>query len=479
MMRYKQRPIRIGGLLLLLHLLLLSPASAQRVKVPSEPAALSQSFWTLSIQDAESGQELVGIRSHHLATPASTMKLISTATLWSQKGGGLRIPTEIHTTGTIAQGKLEGDLYIVGHGDPSIGSRYFWNSDQDRFFKEVASALKAKGITQIKGNIIALSPESDFQAVNPRWIAYDMGNAYAPGLWSLNAYDNSYALHFSHYGKSYEVSPAVPELKLQKAYQITSSRSRDSLYISPFPHPDGSYDITGAYPERIEKLRVRAALPNPPLFVADRLRQVCQGAGIEVAGEARVVRHLPPETQLLFTYQSAPLRTLIQITLHYSHNLFAEGLLRQLTWDKAPRPGHNATQTAIEEVHRYWSSRGINTRELEMMDGSGLSPENRVSAYFLATMLGKIERADPSGSFRSLLPRAGMEGTLSHFLKGTPLQGKARLKSGTLRNVICYAGYVEIEGHTYTVALMVNNFYGSSSTIRRAMEDILLSAFGY
>lgn len=72
-----------------------------------------------------------------------------------------------------------------------------------------------------------------------------------------------------------------------------------------------------------------------------------------------------------------------------------------------------------------------------------------------------------------------MEGTLVQFLKGTPLQGKARLKSGTLRNVVCYAGYVEVGGKTYTVALMVNNFYGKASTVRKAMEEVLLEAFGY
>lgn len=462
-------------------MLLLLPlvAKAQGVKTPSEPAALARSFWTLSIQEAESGKELVGIRSHHLATPASTMKLVSTATLWSQRGGGLRIPTEIRTTGTIAQGKLEGDLYIVGHGDPSIGSRYFWNSDQDLFFKEVAKALKSKGITQINGNIIALSPSSDFQANNPHWLAYDMGNAYAPGFWSLNAYDNSYSLHFTKHGESYHTTPTVPQLELRKAYEVTSSSHRDSLYISAFPHPDGSYDITGSYPQRVEKLRIRGALPNPPLFVAHHLQEVLKAQGITTQGEARVAPTTPAESQLLYTYQSAPLRTLVQTTLHYSHNLFAEGLLRQLTWGKTPLPGQNATQTAVNEVHRYWTSRGINTRELEMMDGSGLSPENRVSAYFLATMLGKVHRADPTGSFQSLLPRAGMEGTLVQFLKGTPLQGKARLKSGTLRNVVCYAGYVEMGGKTYTVALMVNNFYGKASTVRKAMEEVLLEAFGY
>lgn len=451
----------------------------QTIQEPAEPSGLARSFWSLSIQDADSGAELVAVRSHHLTTPASTMKLVSAATLWSQVGGGKRIPTEIYTDGLIEAGELRGNLYIVGHGDPSIGSRYFWNSDPDRFFKEVAKELKAQGIKGISGNLIALSPESDFQANNPRWLAYDMGNAYAPGVWSLNAYDNSYSIHFADYGKSYRVEPEVPQLKLHKAYDITASRSRDSLYISPFANPDGSYSITGAYPERVQKLRVRGAIPHPPLFVAHRLRSLLVSEGIAVEGEAKVVSSLPAQSQLLYTFHSPHLRELISTTLVYSHNLFAEGLLRQLTFGKSGLPGHNATQTAIQEVYRYWQGRGMDTTELEMRDGSGLSPENRVSAYFLATMLGKVHRADPSGSFMRLLPRAGLDGTLTIFLKGTPLQGKAYLKSGTLRNVICYAGYVQLGGKTYTVALMVNNYYGKASTIRKAMEQLLLQSFGY
>lgn len=453
-------------------------ATAQTVRTPSEPSELSRSFWSLSIQDADSGEELVGIRHHHLMTPASTMKLVSTATLWSQRGGGARIPTEIRTLGKVVNGRVEGDLYIIGQGDPSIGSRYFWNKDQDLFFKQVVQGLKAKGITSVSGDIIALSPKSDFQANNPKWLAYDMGNAYAAGIWDLNAYDNSYSIHFTGNGKNFTIEPEIPELKLTKMYEITNARSRDSIYISPFLLPDGSYAITGAYPANVSKLLVRGAIPNPPLFMAHRLRGFLTKQGISVSGKATTASSMGGNGELLYTFESPSLRELIGITLVYSHNLFAEGLLRQVAIGQSPLPGHNPTQTAIEVVNTYWKGRGMDMRELEMMDGSGLSTQNRVSAHFLASMLGKVHRADNSGSFMRLLPRAGMDGTLTIFLKKTPLQGKAYLKSGTLRNVVCYAGFVQLNGKTYTVALMVNNFYGNTSTIRKAMEQVLLESFG-
>lgn len=446
---------------------------------PAEPEVLSRTFWSLCIQDGDTGEELVGVRSHHLMTPASTMKVVSTATLWSQQGGGRCITTEICTDGNVEQGVLRGNLYIVGHGDPSIGSRYFWNRDQDLFFKEVAKALKDKGIQSVTGDVIAVVSRADFQASNPRWHAYDMGNGYAPGHWSLNAYDNSFELRFSDYGKSFQTLPELPEsTSLTQMYAISTARRRDSLYISPFVTPDGRYPITGVYPGNVQKLRIRGAIPNPPLFVADRLRKILSQSGVKVAGVGKVGEAEVERLEQLYAFRSPTLRELIKLTLVYSHNLFAEGMLKQLAEGKTPSPGHNQTQTAIQEVYRYWKSRGMDTKELEMFDGSGLSGENRVTTNFLATLLGKVYRADKSGSFRQLLPRAGRDGTLTIFLKRTPLEGKAYLKSGTIRNVICYAGYVLLDGKTYTVAFMVNNYYGRASAIRKGMEQVLLEAFG-
>lgn len=454
-----------------------STAQAQALGTPRGDSALEETFWGLSVQDAETGEELVGVRSHHLMTPASTMKIVSTATALDMLSLETRIPTVISATGEISEGTLTGDLYIIGNGDPSIGSRYLWGKDENQFFKEVSQALKRQGIGAITGDIIAYTPESDFQAVNPHWPAYDMGNHYAAGAYSLNLYDNSYSIHFSQNGQRLTTEPIIPGLKLSMRYDRTKKRSRDSLYVAPFPLPDGSYAITGVYPANAPKLRIRAAIPNPPLFLAQQLQAFCESSGIQVGGSAKTSGDLPTDTTALYTFFSPALSELAQVTNVYSHNLFAEGLLRLVGKGRKPLPGHNATQTSIMALSEYWSGRGMNLKELEMRDGSGLSPENRVSPHFLATLLGKSYRGDPSHALLKSMPLAGKEGTLTIFLKNTRLEGKARLKSGTIRNVICYTGYVKHRGKMYTMALMVNNYYGRASKVRDAMEEILLDIF--
>lgn len=464
---------------LVLFCALLLDANAQQVKEPtSSTAGLEDAFWSLSIQDASTGEELVGIRSHHLMTPASTMKIVSTATAMSIYPASKRFETRILTEGLINGDTLEGNIYLVGDGDPSIGSRYFWKEDPNRFFKEVASALKAKGIRKVNGGVMAFSDKTDFQAESPRWPLYDLGNHYAAGAYGLNLFDNAYTVNITNYGQSLRVEPNIPDLKLTSLFERTTTRSRDSLYISRLPLEDGSYAITGVYPASIKSVMIRGAIPNPPLFMAQHLQKYLSGNGISFGTEANTVSVIPTSMDLLYTFRSPTIRDLASITNVYSHNLFAEGFLRLVGQGKQAMPGHNRMQTSVMEVMKYWSSRGMDTRELEMYDGSGLSAENKVSAYFLATLLGKVHRAEPSGTFMYTLPRAGKEGTLASFLKRTPLEGHAYLKSGTIRNVVCYAGYVQLNGKTYSLAIMVNNYYGRATNIRRILEDVLLESFG-
>lgn len=404
--------------------------------------------------------------------------MVTTASALSMLPPEQRIPTQLATNGTLQGGTLKGDLIIIGAGDPSLGSRYLWKTDPLLFLKEATKALKEKGIRHIEGQIIAHTPPSDFQAESPHWPAYDMGNHYAAGAYALNFRDNAYTINLTEYGKKVSTNPSVPGLRLTPLYQITSHRTSDSLFIAPFPLPDGSYAITGAYPAHAPKVRIKGAIPHPPLFLAQQLHQHLISNGIEVTGQAATSATPPaPTPTTIYTHPSPTLRQLARTTNEYSHNLYAEALLRLLAKGQTPLAGHNSSQTAIMALRTYWQGRGMNLHELEMVDGSGLSPENKVTPHFLATLLGKVYRADPSHAFMYTLPLAGREGTLTIFLRNTPLEGKAYLKSGTINHVVCYTGYLEYKGNTYTLAFMVNNFYGRASQVRKAMEQLLLQIF--
>lgn len=468
------------GLLTLLLLCLPSLSMAQNVRIPSEPEALKNVFWTLCIRDADSGERIVDIRPHHLMTPASTLKVFTTATALEIISPETRLSTKVYMTGNISDGVLSGHLLIVGEGDPSIGSRYLKDCSPQSFFDNTVQALKMKGIRKIKGNIIALSPKSyDHQALNPRWLHYDMGNHYAAGAYALNLFDNSYAVIFSDYGRKFTHSPSVPGLKLERAYTRSSSGKSDSLYIARAADGEERRLITGVYPATLKQWSIRGDIPNPPLFFAQYLTTVLKRNNISVQGMPCTQEALPSEDKaLVYEHASPTISELARLTNVHSINLYAEALLRY-TWARKKAPeGHNPTQAAIHHAELYWQARGLSGDELNAFDGSGLSPENKVTANYLSSLLGKVYRSDSTHLFMNTLPIAGKDGTVTSFLKDTPLAGRAYLKSGSIKGVIAYTGYVVApDGKVYTVTVMVNNFIQKHSEMRRVLERVLSDAF--
>ena len=117
----------------------------------------------------------------------------------------------------------------------------------------------------------------------------------------------------------------------------------------------------------------------------------------------------------------------------------------------------------------------MNTTPLVMYDGSGLAPQNTVSARFLTDLLVYMyNRSDYSTAFFQSLPKAGQEGPLQNFLRGTRLNGKVMAKSGSIGGVQCYSGYLIDGNKRYAFAILVNKFNGTRAQVRSAIEQLLL-----
>jgi len=164
---------------------------------------------------------------------------------------------------------------------------------------------------------------------------------------------------------------------------------------------------------------------------------------------------------------SPSLAAIVRSTNVHSNNLFAEALRLRMT------------VADTMSVQRFWYDRGIDTTALTMHDGSGLSPQDAVSARFLVDVLVEMDsRADAVGrAFYNSLPVAGQEGTVASFMKNTPLAGKVRVKSGSISGVQSYAGYVETDGRRYAFALIIDNFSGNRRELRTAIGEFLNRLF--
>lgn len=213
----------------------------------------------------------------------------------------------------------------------------------------------------------------------------------------------------------------------------------------------------------------KAAVADPQGKFVRRLREALAAIGIKVDS----VASKNSRRDLLFTHESPDIEEIMRSCMMRSDNLFAECMLRTYAHlnNLAASPGEGG---ALEM--KEWKRRGADTGGVKIVDGSGLSRSNRVTARFVTDVLRDM--AD-NPYYASFFPLAGQEGTLRNFMKGSRLDSYAALKTGSMNGIQCYAGYLLDDDYvpTHTIVIIINNFRQSRSEARKAAADMLLEIF--
>ena len=463
-----------------------TPAPVKRLL--QAPYMRGASF-SLIVKDVQDGKTVCSYDTDRLQSPASVLKTVATATALEILGEDYRYPTTLEYDGTLENGTLKGNLYIKGSGDPSLGSSYF-APDQNKFLSAWIAALQKAGIRRITGSIISDESIFDTEGASVKWLREDMGNYYAPGSYGLSVFDNMYKLSLQTGAVGSRpvlkgTEPNIPFIRF-KNYLKTASVSSDSAYIIGAPLDDVRY-LYGVLPANRETYVLKGDIPDPALYLAhyltDRLRQ----KGIQVDGapscyriEAEENRWNKKERKEIVTTYSPTLREIASVCNHVSHNLYADALVKTIGLQYKPRKNEviSSFGRGVQVVKEYWEKKGLDVFSLRMNDGSGLAPADKVSAGFMGELLAYMATESAvSEAFIASLPQAGIEGSVRNFLKGSKLQGKARLKSGGITGVRSYAGYITKDGKTYAVAVFSNNYSCPMSRMTRALEKLLLQLF--
>lgn len=269
-----------------------------------------------------------------------------------------------------------------------------------------------------------------------------------------------------------------------KNYLKSENVGSDSIYIVGFPYSNERY-LYGVVPKDKPKLELKGDIPEPALFLAQYFAQMLNKENIIVSEEATCYRILsqegrwnPQDLKLLTTTYSKPIKELIKITNRVSSNLFADAFLKTIGLKYHTCETISSFDRGVRMVQKHWKEKGIDVSSLWMFDGSGLAPANRLTAQLLCRILAYMRsESSYSTTFVESIPKAGIEGTVRSTLKGSKLQGNARLKSGSMSRVRSYAGYISKDGKTYTVAIMVNNFSCKQNQIKNDIERLLLALF--
>jgi serine-type D-Ala-D-Ala carboxypeptidase/endopeptidase (penicillin-binding protein 4) len=448
--------------------------------------AFEHGFWGVLVKAVDRDEVLYSRNATKLMMPASTMKVVTLAAAAEKLGWDYTYTTRVFTTGTIANGTLTGDLIVVGSGDPSIDD---WDGAATQLFADWATQLKAAGIRSVRGRIIGDDNLFDDDGFGFGWSWDDMARSFSASVSALQFNEGSVQLKIAP-GRSIGSKAAitvVPDYSgLTISNHLTTGGAGGPLAIVRKRLPGSSrLEIRGSLPLRTRQFSETASVENPTLYFVSALRHALVADGIDVHGPAVDIDDLdnPPThnaTAPLITYQSPPLSELATTMMKLSQNLYAETLLKTIGIDSNDHPTGTG-QAGIAVVRSVVEGWNIDPAGLIQADGSGLSRYNYITPETMVAILTHINRDERlKSAFEATLPVAGRDGTLENRMKGTPADGNARVKTGSLTNVRAMAGYVKnADGDTLAFVLFANNYENSSNLIMAAFDSIVerLAAF--
>ena len=417
--------------------------------------------------------------------PASTLKLLTTTTSIALLGPDHTMSTQVFIDGNFQEaGVLSGNVIILGQGDPVLGSPDMPEAiSLNQWCEDILTTLRDKGVQKIEGSIWSDPTYFDGPVNSPTWPWNDLGNYYASGTWGINIHENAYNLTFKQtpilggQPAIHKVAPYIPGMTLINELTSAGWNTGDNAYIFGGPYQMERY-IRGTIPIGNGLFKIKGSIPNPPLFLAQYLTHFLTENGISISGKPLVKTNLEEPFRyesfdLLHANQSPPINAIIERANQKSVNLYCESLIKLLGKEAG---SSGSIEQGIEAIENYWDGRGLDFSGCHLEDGSGLSPRNLLTPKFLAQLMGTVYQDERLWPFiKPSLPVAGQSGTLKSFLKGTPAQGRIRAKSGTMYRIRSYAGILEgPRGQPYAFAIITNHFEGKSSSVKRAMEELLL-----
>jgi len=457
------------------------------VQVATNQVAKSQdmagaTFSFLAI-DLSNGSEIASNNSSMSIPTASTAKLFSTATALEVLGADYRPETRIYIEGNITKdGRLEGNIWIRGGGDVTLGSRFFNESGHERdFLKTWVDTLKYLGIKSISGSIIADGSEFGYAGIPDGWSWNDMGNYYGAGPSGICVFDNAIRFVFKTgaSGSSTEIvsmSPTVPGMAFHN-YVKSAAIDDDQSYIFGAPYSMDRF-ATGSLPAGRSAFEVKGSVPDPEIQLAYELATELEKAGVKIAKGYKGVRRddllqtakYGSGFSLIYTHKGQRVKEIATLTNMKSINLFAEGLLCLVGYKLS---GKGSTEEGLKQLEKYWSAK-VSFSGLFLKDGSGLSRSNGISAIHFCTLLKAMNSSKNNSLYLGTLPVAGKSGTLTGLCNGQAGEGRIVAKSGTMSRIKSYAGYVNSKsGKKIAFAITINNFNGSSSQATAKIEQIL------
>lgn len=458
------------------------------------------------------GEVMASWNEEKMLGPASNMKLISTGAALFSLGPQFRFSTDLAYDGHISDGVLHGNLYIVGGGDPVLGSKDTVAVALSSVFEEWTQSLKRAGIGRIEGRVIGDGRWLEGMGEEASWQWGDLGTYYGAGVTGLMFYENMMSFSVSAgatVGDPVKIEPYYPSCSwMDFRYSgVTGEKGTgDQLYMyaSEF---EPVAEIRGTFGVDRSAKRLDCSNKFPEYTCAVYFKNYLESKGIACrggAGDFKIRKEwldgasgrVPAygigadgdSLKVIGSFYSPSLARIAFKTNHESNNLLAETLFRTLGRENLGSSCRDSSYVALEAVLKKMH---VGVSGLSMQDGSGLSRQNLVSPDFMCRFLGSMMDTPCFEEYLWSLPTPGGNGTLVYNMKGVPqeVRGRFRVKSGSMNGVRCYSGYIlpadltfsegigipqEVKDRIIVFSVMTNNCVSPSWKVRHMLDRFMV-----
>lgn len=432
---------------------------------------------SVSVRDAATGDAVYSYDAYRSLAPASLVKIFTTAAGFDMLGSAFRFTTTVGYVGEVdKKGVLHGDVYIIGGGDPLLGSYRFRQTQPDTVFAAWQKALLSEGIHAVEGKVRYYAGIFDGQQLPDTWQWGDIGNYYAAGVCGLNFHENMFFINFNageRVGFPASVAgmePANLDVNLQN--RVTTGEAGTGDQVVVYGEPSSNVRVCrGTVPVGKKGFGVRAAMPKPAETCAELFAVYLRKHGCRVSGSVEEVSVEPRDMNVALKYMTNPYYVVAQYTNLTSNNTYAECIYKYLGYR---RYGVGSYVNGGKALNDFFHQMGLAADGVHIVDGSGLSRQNRCTVDFLTRFMAQVSRMEIYGDFLQTLGEVGKSGTVRNMNLGLPSDVKVYVKSGSMDGIASYAGYVvKGDGKAYSFAVISNGYDCTGDQMQSKLEKII------
>jgi len=425
--------------------------------------SFSSAFWGVMIKSLKTGEVIYRRNSDKLFTPASNMKLFTSAAASLILGANYKYQTSFFANGEFLRGTLKGDLIIQGSGDPTFSDR-FYSGSLTKAFENWADTLKAKGIYEITGDIYGDDSFFDNLGFGKGWSLDYESSWFASPSGALSFDDNIIEISIDPSDNNFPAKIAIrPDTKYVTIIPkvITADESAESNVKISRARGSNVITVSGQIAQGSKTIIDHVSISNPTMYFLTVFTEVMRERGIIVRGN--LARLDDAEKSIdqnnlipIFKHTSVPLRLILREMNKNSNNFYAEQILKTIGLEEND---FGTVDNGVRACKNLFNDMGINSESMIMADGSGLSRLNLVTPRQIVNLLTYMYKHEEFEKYYESLPIAGVDGTMIDRMKRTVAENNVHAKPGFNEFVSSLSGYLKTtSGEPMVFSIIVNNY---------------------